>query len=170
MSVDAEKGRASRPVLRVVASVLAEVRAAQRYQDRSTIDDAGRHHAKGGFWNDRAKGGFWNDRDGRAAHGIAKVDAATLRRELRAIGELVTLDEADALLLAAEMDALRPTGRTPEQERAKKQRRRSRRQPGVCQVCTTNPVKPGTHRRHGIEVYYRTCPECIARAAAAKSA
>jgi hypothetical protein len=161
MSVYAEKGRASRPVLRVVASVLAEVRAAQRYQDRSTIDDAGRHHAKGGFWNDR---------DGRAAHGIAKVDAATLRRELRAIGELVTLDEADALLLAAEMDALRPAGRTPEQERAKKQRRRSRRQPGVCQVCTTNPVKPGTHRRHGIEVYYRTCPECIGRAAAAKSA
>jgi len=128
MSIDVDSGRVSGRVFHVVSAELVAVRAAKRYRDKSVTDEFGRHHAKGGLWNDR---------EGRAAYGIAKSDAADLRRALAAIGEKVTKDEADALLMQAEMGMLCPMGRTPEQERTKKQRQREKaRSEGKCIICT----------------------------------
>jgi hypothetical protein len=143
--VDVEGARATRRAFAVVAAALEDVRAARRYQDRSVTDDDGRHHAKGGIWNDR---------DHRAAYGIAKADASALRRELRAIGAKVTADEADALLLQAEMGYLRVMSRTKEQERVKKARQRAKaRAEGRCSICTVAPARAGL----------KTCQDCADR-------
>ncbi len=135
MSIDVDSGRVSGRVFAIVATELVVVRAAKRYQDKSIIDEFGRHHAKGGLWNDR---------EGRAGFGIAKSDAADLRRALAAIGEKVTTAEADVLLLQAEMGYLSAMSRTTEQERTKKQRQREKaRSEGKCIICTIRLADDG---------------------------
>lgn len=151
----------------VIDEMLEDVRLNPRYQDMSpdlTELEPGeyRHNAKGGFWNDNAL---------RAPYGITKADVTRCRKDLKAIGTVLSFDDVDALLLQGLMGfdgtlypmkgeayAIKPS-EDPRQYAVLKVRRRrdEARAGGYCTVCL-NPEQKCAVKSDGTTA--STCYDC----------
>jgi hypothetical protein len=157
--VDASRARAGKRVFRLVHVALREVGEAN--DGRGRYRDCGYTYDVAGTADETqhvALGGCYGARGDRVAYGIAPEDASRLAGRLRAIGCKLRNSDADALLLQAEMGALRcaPPPATPEQERTKKANRRAwARENGICLECCCRPTREGQG----------TCLTCAARKA-----
>lgn len=168
-------------VFATILEYVVDARRSPRYADRSfslddrdqlAIDEDARLVLRGGFWNARDVS--------RIADGFTLADAKGLRRDLRALGHLVSQDEADALLAQGERGMLRTmstprqtvsaNGATPSSaarlstfRNATAARRAKARENGWCVVCAIDPAKPGfVDRRPSAGA--KTCKVCQAAA------
>lgn len=76
-------------VCAILDESVADIDRRCRYNDASTFDDDGNHHAKGGIFNDTS---------GRSADGYTKEDVDDVRRDLRERGLTMDFDGCDAMM------------------------------------------------------------------------
>lgn len=159
----------SRQAYSILEEILEDVRRRPRYTDRSHVEEG--VDVDGGFQH-YARGGVYNATDvTRIGEGFTLADAADCARRLKALGEKVTCDEADILLMqamrglvgiksATRIASSPDAARKAAAERKRRQRERARERGN----CIVNPA-------HGLAGDGRTtCPACSAEAYARKVA
>jgi hypothetical protein len=76
-------------ILEVLRAKVEEIGLGGRFEDRSHIDEAGPHHARGGFWNSDTPS---------VSEGYGKGDVEDMLRQLRQHGIRLNFEDADAFL------------------------------------------------------------------------